>query len=123
MVDDVVVGHCDSNINIPESKQDWVKKLQLHETSLFEYYTGNCYINHQMHKVNINSLMQRFNQTEGVHIFQRMSACVWDDETGEVDGYLQYSYDGEDFLVFDVKTLTWIAPTPKAVFTKHQWDR
>ncbi|XP_051928395.1 H-2 class I histocompatibility antigen, alpha chain-like [Hippocampus zosterae] len=56
-------------------------------------------------------------------MIQRMEGCEWDDETGEVDGWDQFSYDGEDFISLEWKTMRWIAANPQAFITKNKWER
>ncbi|KAI4893482.1 hypothetical protein NFI96_026615 [Prochilodus magdalenae] len=57
----------------------------------------------------------------GVHTWQRMYGCELSDE-GIPSGYDQHGYDGEDFISFDLKSLTWIAANQKAEITKRKWD-
>ncbi|KAJ8362086.1 hypothetical protein AAFF_G00398080, partial [Aldrovandia affinis] len=101
-------------------KTEWMEKSE--EQQYWGRETQRARGAQQAFKANVGIAMQRFNQTQGVHVLQRMFGCEWDDETGITDGFNNYGYDGEDFLVFDLKNTRWISPSPQGLITTHRWN-
>uniref|UniRef100_A0A8C5A0E8 Ig-like domain-containing protein n=1 Tax=Gadus morhua TaxID=8049 RepID=A0A8C5A0E8_GADMO len=122
MMDGVQIGHYDSNIQGIVLKQAWTEQFYRDHPGELEMITERALDNQQNLKAKMLYLKKLFNQTGGAHMVQYVVSCEWDDEDDSTDGYLQYGYDGEDFIALDLKTLTWVAPVPQAVSTKQRWD-
>ncbi|XP_047239093.1 H-2 class I histocompatibility antigen, Q9 alpha chain-like isoform X2 [Girardinichthys multiradiatus] len=121
-VDDVQISYCDSNINRNVPKQDWMNKVSSEHPRYWEEETQTCLHKQENFKKNIEIAAQRFNQTGELHVYQQMYGCEWDDETEKVKGYDQQGYDGDDLIILDPETKSWIAPTPQGFITKNKWD-
>ncbi|XP_061747318.1 major histocompatibility complex class I-related gene protein-like isoform X2 [Nerophis ophidion] len=122
-VDEVEVSYYDSNIRKAESKQDWMNKITAEDPNYWQRETEINVFTEHVFKDNIEKLKKRFNLTGGVHTLQKMTGCEWNDETDEVKGWQQHSYDGEDFISLDMKTWTWTAAKQQAFPTKLKWDQ
>uniref|UniRef100_A0A3Q3DFK6 MHC class I-like antigen recognition-like domain-containing protein n=1 Tax=Hippocampus comes TaxID=109280 RepID=A0A3Q3DFK6_HIPCM len=122
-VDGVQIVQFDSKSRKTKAKLDWMNKIAVEDPDLWEREMRVSLGNEQVFKVNIEIIKERFNQTGGVHMMQWINGCEWDDETGEVNGWNEYRYDGEDFISFEWKTMRWIAANPEAFITKNKWER
>ncbi|XP_028282860.1 major histocompatibility complex class I-related gene protein-like isoform X2 [Parambassis ranga] len=120
-VDGVYVAYCDSSNHTAEPRQDWTKTLMEEEPEHLEWHIQTCLAAIQDSKTDIDHFKQHFNHTGGVHVFQELSSCEWDNETDETSGYQRFGYDREDVVSVDSKTLTWKF-TEKAAFFKQTWD-
>ncbi|XP_059205324.1 class I histocompatibility antigen, F10 alpha chain-like [Centropristis striata] len=121
-VNEIQMDHYDSNSRKNVPKQDWMITATQGDPQYWQTQTEYRFGAQQAFKNNIEVAKQRFNQTGGVHIVQKMYGCEWDDETGEVKGFNQHAFDGEDFLAYDLMTETWVAPKQEAVITKQKWE-
>ncbi|XP_029023679.1 H-2 class I histocompatibility antigen, Q9 alpha chain-like isoform X2 [Betta splendens] len=122
MVDEGQMIYYDSNTREAVPKQDWMSKATGDMPQYWERETGNLLGHQQSFKANIEIAKQRFNQTGGVHIVQFMYGCEWDDDTGAARGFRQFGYDGEDFIVWNTETNTFVAPVQQAVITQNKWN-
>uniref|UniRef100_A0A3B1IJF4 Ig-like domain-containing protein n=1 Tax=Astyanax mexicanus TaxID=7994 RepID=A0A3B1IJF4_ASTMX len=93
------------------AKTDWIQKVDDEDPGYWDRDTQISQGHQETFKVGVQTLMQRFNQTKGIHTFQYMYGCELDDDSTK-RGYNQYGYDGEDFLVMDLNAGTYV-----------KWDR
>ncbi|XP_076158120.1 major histocompatibility complex class I-related protein 1-like [Alosa pseudoharengus] len=119
-LDNEEMAYFDSKTNRFVIKQSWMAGALGKD---YEEQQSNALKAHAQHfKTNVRVAMERFNQTQGVHTFQSMHGCMWDDKSQAVNGFSQYGYDGEDFVTLDLENQRYIATTPQSTITKQKWD-
>uniref|UniRef100_A0A8C2EHQ4 MHC class I-like antigen recognition-like domain-containing protein n=1 Tax=Cyprinus carpio TaxID=7962 RepID=A0A8C2EHQ4_CYPCA len=120
LVDEEQFMYFDSNTKKAVPKTEWIR--QNVGADYWDTQTQTDIGQHQNFKNNIQVAKQRFNQTTGVHTFQLMYGCEWDDQTGATSGFRQYGYDGEGFLFLDLKEMRYISPVQQGFPTAQKWN-
>ena len=69
LVNDVPIGHYDSNTKRAEPKQDWMSRVTEDDPQYWQRNTGNALGTQQAFKVSIENNKQYFNQTGGLFMF------------------------------------------------------
>ncbi|XP_056596905.1 H-2 class I histocompatibility antigen, Q9 alpha chain-like [Triplophysa dalaica] len=121
MVDGQQFMYFDSDTNKAVPKTEWIR---YYGTDYWDRQTQIVINRHEQYKLIMQTIMDLYNQSmsEDVNTFQMMYGCELDDD-GTTQGYLQYGYNGDDFISFDRKTLRWIAGEmhPEAVEMMNKW--
>ncbi|XP_058608861.1 major histocompatibility complex class I-related gene protein-like [Onychostoma macrolepis] len=120
LVNDEQFMYFDSNTMKAVPKTEWIR--QNVGADYWDSQTRTDIGQHQYFKNNIQVAKARFNQTTGVHTFQQMYGCEFDDQTGATNGFRQLGYDGENFLDLDFKQLRWISPVQQGFSTVQKWN-
>ena len=66
LVDDILVGYCDTSKKIIEPKQDWTKKLFEDEPQHLKMFTQQCVEETAIYfNITMDNLKRQYNQSEG----------------------------------------------------------
>ncbi|NXB39686.1 HA1F protein, partial [Eulacestoma nigropectus] len=89
-----------------------------------EYWDSETEIskaNQQADARNLDILRDRYNQSGGLHVLQRVYGCDLLSD-GSIRGSSRYSYDGRDFISFKLGSRSFVAADGAAQVTKRRWD-
>nr|XP_056723198.1 BOLA class I histocompatibility antigen, alpha chain BL3-7-like [Euleptes europaea] len=119
-VDDQPIARYDSHTHKKEPIAPWMSKV---DSKYWEEESMILQGNEELFRTDLATMRNRFNQSSGgFHNLQLMYGCEVGPDRQPTGGKLQFAYDGEDFIAFDMQTLTWTAPVPQALQTKRNWD-
>uniref|UniRef100_A0A4X2L3K2 Ig-like domain-containing protein n=1 Tax=Vombatus ursinus TaxID=29139 RepID=A0A4X2L3K2_VOMUR len=106
-----------------EPRAAWMERMDREEPGCWERNTRRSEANAQVYRVNLKHLGGYFNQSAaGVHTLQAMFSCEVSPELTFQRGFLQYAYDGRDYIALDTETYTWMAAVPQAVSSKRKME-
>ncbi|XP_072478515.1 class I histocompatibility antigen, Gogo-OKO alpha chain-like isoform X2 [Notamacropus eugenii] len=106
-----------------EPRAAWIEGVGQEDPEYWERNTQIYRAATQFFRAGLETLRGYFNQSAGgVHTFQNMYGCEVSPELRFLRGFMQYAYDGTDYIALDTETLTWTAAVPPAVSTKRKWE-
>uniref|UniRef100_A0A8D2B9D4 Ig-like domain-containing protein n=1 Tax=Sciurus vulgaris TaxID=55149 RepID=A0A8D2B9D4_SCIVU len=121
-VDDTQFVRFDSDAATPrmEPRAPWIEQQG---PEYWEWNTQNAKGNAQNDRVSFNNLRGYYNQSEGgSHTIQRMYGCDVGPDGRLLRGYMQYAYDGADYIALNEDLRSWTAADLAAQITQRKWE-
>nr|XP_038954587.1 RT1 class I, locus CE5 isoform X5 [Rattus norvegicus] len=122
-VDDTEFVHYDSDEENPrmEPRTRWVER---EGPEYWEEETQRAKRREQWYQGSLRNLRSYYNQSEdGSHTFQKMYGCDVGSDGSLLRGYVQFAYDGRDYIALNEDLKTWMAADTAAQMTRSKWDQ
>ncbi|XP_059521002.1 class I histocompatibility antigen, Gogo-B*0103 alpha chain-like isoform X2 [Myotis daubentonii] len=126
-VDDTQFVRFDSDAPNPrmEPRAPWMQQPWVEEErpGYWDRETLRAKGNAQTDRVNLQNLRGYYNQSEdGSHTIQWMFGCDLGPDGRLLRGYMQYAYDGADYIALNEDLTSWTAADTAAQITKRKWE-
>ncbi|NXY39218.1 HA1F protein, partial [Pomatorhinus ruficollis] len=118
-VDGIPFTRYDSERGRLEPLTQWMKDGA--EEGYWDRNTQICERNQQVNVVDLETLRGRYNQSRGLHTIQRLYGCDLLSD-GSVGGSYRVSYDGRDFISFELGSGRFVAADGAAEVTRRRWE-
>nr|XP_033781351.1 major histocompatibility complex class I-related gene protein-like [Geotrypetes seraphini] len=112
-VDDLPFIWYDGRSQEVQSQAKWMSEVKNQDPEYLKRNTKALRGWQENFKADIQILMDRYNQSAGLHTLQEMYGCE-KNQNGSTWGFLQYAYDGHDFISLDKDRQTWLPAKPGA---------
>nr|XP_057902819.1 major histocompatibility complex class I-related gene protein-like [Doryrhamphus excisus] len=122
VVDGITTDHYDSLTKTAVPREAWMNRITQLDPDYWKTQTSFWEGQDHFGKINIDILGKRFNRTQGVHVFQVLHGCEYDDQTRTFRGFNYHSYDGDDTLFLDMNERRWISLKPQMDVTQRKWN-
>ncbi|XP_047413793.1 class I histocompatibility antigen, Gogo-B*0101 alpha chain-like [Sciurus carolinensis] len=121
-VDDTQFVRFDSDAATPrmEPRAPWMEKVG---SEYWERNTQNVKGHAQTHRVNLDTLLRYYNQSEGgSHTIQTMYGCDVGPDGRLLRGYTQFAYDGADYIALNEDLRSWTAAVSAAQISQRKLE-
>ncbi|XP_071415778.1 class I histocompatibility antigen, F10 alpha chain-like isoform X2 [Pithys albifrons albifrons] len=118
-LDGIPIDRYDSERGRVEPQTPWMEKGP--EPGYWDGQTEMSKRNQHVTADNLEILRGRYNQSGGLHTWQRVSGCDLLSD-GTVRGSERYGYDGRDFISFELGSKSFVAADGAAQVTKRKWE-
>nr|ABQ14768.1 MHC class I antigen [Capra hircus] len=122
-VDDTQFVRFDSDAPDPKMEQraPWMEQVG---PEYWDQETRRAKGNAQTFRVSLNNLRGYYNQSEaGSHTLQWMYGCDVGTDGRLLRGFMQYGYDGRDYIALNEDLRSWTAAETEAQITKRKWEK